>query len=103
MKIGDRGYIVEAASYGPEQKFIPPTLFELVEICPGCNTTHYIFQGVNGGYKQSLTDIDIELGFWLFRSTATPLCFHERNRFKKNRSLAAKAHFKKLHNGGFVI
>ena len=60
MTIGDKGYLQESNTR------VQPKQAELIAINEGKITKHYIFQYVGVGYKISLTQEEIDLGFWVF-------------------------------------
>ena len=69
MEVGERGYLVERSSWGGSRgqiTWLKQPLYEYVGSQPGNSVTFYLFRSVAGRHTISVTNVDIEIGEYVF-------------------------------------
>lgn len=66
MKIGQRGYITERKNIPTGKQRLSSEQFEYIGDSPGNGIVHHVFKSVTGGYLRTISNYEMEYGFYTF-------------------------------------
>ena len=102
MEIGERGYLIEKSPWGGHTKTPWPKLplYEYVGNQPGSGITIYLFKSVAGNHTVTVSNIDFEIGEYVFCDEPQPREVSVRKPKSKAWDMQAGSNFSMRMNGG---
>ena len=102
MEIGERGYLIEKSPWGGHTKtpWLTPPLYEYVGNQPGAGITIYIFKSVVGNHTVTVSNIDFEIGEYVFCDEPVRRETKVRQPKSKDWDMQAGSNFSMRMNGG---